>query len=79
VLVGDEAAKVASQRGVYRRKDVRGSERGPFWYFRYHEGGKQRKLYPGRTDDPEGALKKKRVEKATSCSPPHSSVSPYGF
>ena len=47
---------------VYRRKkDGRESERGPYWYFRYHEGGKQKKLYLGRTDDPEGALAEKRA------------------
>ncbi len=47
---------------VYKRKDGRESERGPYWYFRYHEGGKQKKLYLGRTDDPEGALAAKRAE-----------------
>lgn len=45
---------------VYRRKDGQESERGPYWYFRYHECGKQKKLYLGRTDDPEGALEAKR-------------------
>lgn len=47
---------------VYRRKDGQESERGPYWYFRFHEGGKQKKLYLGRTDDPEGALAAKRAE-----------------
>lgn len=46
---------------VYKRKDGWESERGPYWYFRYHEGGKQRKLYLGRTDDPEGMLAGKRA------------------
>ena len=35
------------------------SQRGPYWYFRYHEGGRQRKLYLGITDDPEGSLEEK--------------------
>ena len=33
-----------------------GTTRGPYWYFHYREGGKQRTLYVGKTDDPEGAL-----------------------
>ena len=36
--------------------------RGPYWYFRYHEGGRQRTLYVGKTDDPEGELQAKRGE-----------------
>ena len=44
----------------YYRKDGGVKEQGPYWYFRYHEGGKQKKLYLGRTDDPEGELEKKR-------------------
>ncbi len=45
----------------YYRKDGSVKEQGPYWYFRYHEGGKQKKLYLGRTDDPEGALALKRA------------------
>lgn len=44
----------------YYRKDGSVKEQGPYWYFRYHEGGKQKKLYLGRTDDPEGELARKR-------------------
>jgi hypothetical protein len=44
---------------TYERKDGGVSLRGPYWYFRYHEGGRQRKLYLGKTDDPEGALEEK--------------------
>jgi len=36
-----------------------GTTRGPYWYFHYREGGKQRTLYVGKTDDPEGALAEK--------------------
>ncbi len=46
----------------YYRKDGSVKEQGPYWYFRYHEGGKQKKLYLGRTDDPEGELARKRAE-----------------
>lgn len=47
----------------YRRKDGSMKEHGPYWYFRYHEGGKQRTLYLGKTEDPESVLEQKRVEK----------------
>lgn len=45
----------------YYRKDGSAKEQGPYWYFRYHEGGKQRKLYLGRTDDPEREVARKRA------------------
>ena len=35
-------------------------ERGPYWYFQFHEGGKRRKLYLGKTSDPESTLTAKR-------------------
>lgn len=47
----------------YRRKDGSMKEHGPYWYFRYHEGGKQRTLYLGKTDDPEGVLEQKRAQR----------------
>lgn len=47
----------------YRRKDGSMKEHGPYWYFRYHEGGRQRTLYLGKTDDPEGVLEQKRAGK----------------
>jgi len=34
--------------------------RGPYWYFRYHADGKQKKIYLGKTDDPESKLSEKR-------------------
>ena len=49
---------------IYTRQDGGRSERGPYWYHRYHQGGKQRKIYLGKTDDPEGVLKQKRAELA---------------
>ena len=45
----------------YRRKDGSMKEHGPYWYFRYHEGGRQRTLYLGKTEDPEGMLEQKRA------------------
>ena len=44
----------------YYRKDGTPKEQGPYWYFRYHEGGRQKKLYLGKTDDPEGELERRR-------------------
>jgi hypothetical protein len=46
----------------YIRRDGSTRERGPYWYFQFHEGGKRRKLYLGKTRDPEGALAAKRTE-----------------
>ena len=44
----------------YIRRDGSARERGPYWYFQFHEGGKRKKLYLGKTADPEGALDAKR-------------------
>ena len=46
----------------YYRKDGSTKEQGPYWYFRYHEGGKQKKIYLGKTNDPESTLAAKRAE-----------------
>ena len=48
------------ERRIYERKDGGVSVRGPYWYFRYHEGGRQRKLYLGKTAQPEAELEKSR-------------------
>ncbi len=45
----------------YRRKDGSMKEHGPYWYFRYHEGGKQKTLYLGKTAAPKEALVQKRT------------------
>ena len=34
----------------YRTNPKTGTQRGPYWYFRFHEGGKQRTLYLGSVD-----------------------------
>jgi hypothetical protein len=46
----------------YVRRDGSTRERGPYWYFQYHEGGKRRKLYLGKTSDPESTLVAKRAK-----------------
>jgi len=46
----------------YVRRDGSSRERGPYWYFQYHEGGKRKKLYLGKTSDPESALATKRAK-----------------
>jgi len=46
----------------YVRRDGSTRERGPYWYFQYHEGGKRKKLYLGKTNDPESTLAAKRAE-----------------
>ncbi|MDP9484764.1 MAG: hypothetical protein M3Q49_03045, partial [Actinomycetota bacterium] len=45
---------------VRRRKDGSEREHGPYWYFKYQEGGRRRSVYLGRTDDPEEELRAKR-------------------
>jgi len=44
---------------TYRRKDGEQTERGPYWYFHYRQGGRQRTLYVGKTDNPETVLDEK--------------------
>jgi hypothetical protein len=46
----------------YIRRDGSARERGPYWYFQFHEGGKRRKLYLGKTSDPESSLAAKRAK-----------------
>jgi hypothetical protein len=43
-------------RAYQRKKDGQLTERGPYWYFHYREGGKQRTLYLGKTDNPEAKV-----------------------
>ena len=50
----------------YYRKDGTPKEQGPYWYFRYHEGGRQKKLYLGRTDDPEDELERRLTAGASA-------------
>ena len=48
------------ERRWYVGKDGHRTLRGPYWYFRYHEDGKQKKIYLGKTDTPESKLAEKR-------------------
>ena len=50
----------------YYRKDGSVKEQGPYWYFRYHEGSRQKKIYLGKTDRPEEALTRKRADEPGS-------------
>jgi hypothetical protein len=45
----------------YVRRDGSTRERGPYWYFQFHEGGKRKKLYLDKTSDPEDTLAAKRA------------------
>jgi hypothetical protein len=44
------------ERRAYRRKDGGLTERGPYWYFHFREGGRQKTMYLGKTDDPEAKV-----------------------
>ncbi len=46
-------------RAYRRKKDGEFTERGPYWYFHYREGGRQRTLYIGKTDIPEAVVDEK--------------------
>jgi hypothetical protein len=43
-------------RTYQRKKDGQLKQRGPYWYFHYREGGRQRTLYVGKTDNPEAKV-----------------------
>src|SRR5918997_7173895 len=53
------------ERRAYRRKDGGLTERGPYWYFHYRQGGTQRTLYIGKTDNPEAVVDEKLGEEPT--------------
>jgi hypothetical protein len=44
------------ERRAYRRKDGGLTERGPYWYFHFREGGRQKTMYVGPTDNPEARV-----------------------
>jgi hypothetical protein len=44
----------------YVRRDGSARERGPYWYVQFHEGGKRKKLYLAKTNDPNSTLVTKR-------------------
>ena len=53
------------ERRAYKRKDGGLTERGPYWYFHFRGGGKQRTLYIGKTDRPENVVDEKLGEEPT--------------
>jgi hypothetical protein len=50
----------------YVRRDGSTRERGPYWYFQFHEGGKRRKLYLGKTSDPQSTSAAMRAKTSGS-------------
>jgi hypothetical protein len=45
------------EKRAYRRKKDGGlTQRGPYWYFHFREGGRQKTMYLGQTDDPEAKV-----------------------
>jgi hypothetical protein len=44
---------------TYTRKDGSEARRGPYWYFKYRDGGRQRTLYIGKTKEPEAVVDRK--------------------
>ena len=46
------------EKRAYRRKDGGLTERGPYWYFHFREGGRQRTKYLGQTENPEAKVDK---------------------
>jgi hypothetical protein len=48
------------EKRAYKRKDGGLTERGPYWYFHFREGGRQHTLYLGMTDKPEVVVDEKR-------------------
>src|SRR5918999_289248 len=45
------------ERRAYRRKkDGKLTQRGPYWYFHFREGGRQKTMCLGKTDNPEAKV-----------------------
>ena len=53
------------EKRAYRRKDGGLTERGPYWYFHFREGGRQRTLYIGESGNPETVVDEKLGEEPT--------------
>src|SRR3712207_2853156 len=51
------------ERRAYRRKkDGKLTQRGPYWYFHFREGGRQKSMYLGKTDDPEAKVEEIKTQ-----------------
>src|SRR5215211_218531 len=44
------------EKRAYKRKDGQLTQRGPYWYFHFREGGRQKTMYVGQTDNPEARM-----------------------
>jgi hypothetical protein len=44
------------KRAYRRKKDGKLTTRGPYWYFHFREGGRQKTMYLGKTDNPEAKV-----------------------
>jgi hypothetical protein len=54
------------EKRAYKRKmDGKLTQRGPYWYFHFREGGRQHTLYIGKTDNPETVVGEKLGEEPT--------------
>jgi hypothetical protein len=51
---------------AYRRKDGGLTERGPYWYFHFREGGRQKTMYLGQTDNPEAKVEEMMTKEEES-------------
>jgi len=54
------------EKRAYRRKKDGGlTQQGPYWYFHFREGGRQKTMYVGKTDNPETVVDEKLSEEPT--------------
>jgi hypothetical protein len=50
------------KRAYRRKKDGRLTQRGPYWYFYFRAGGRQKTMYVGQTDNPEARVDEKMTK-----------------
>jgi hypothetical protein len=50
------------KRAYRRKKDGKLTQRGPYWYFHFREGGRQKTMYLGKTVDPEAKVEEMMAE-----------------
>jgi hypothetical protein len=55
------------ERRAYRRKkDGKLTQRGPYWYYHFREGGRQKTMYLGQTDNPEAKVEEMMTKEEES-------------
>jgi hypothetical protein len=54
------------ERRAYRRKDGGLTQRGPYWYYHFREGGRQKTMYLGQTDNPEAKVEEMMTKEEES-------------